>query len=72
MVREPRTVLAEFGTVLPKEVEVRVHDSNADLRYLVLPLRPSGTQGWSEEHLAGLVSRDSMIGVTRARQPETG
>ncbi len=67
VVREPRTVLAEFGTHLPKEVEVRVHDSNADLRYLVLPLRPAGTQGWSEQRLAGLVSRDSMIGVTPAR-----
>lgn len=70
MVREPRTVLAEFGMVLPEEVEVRVHDSNADLRYLVLPLRPLGTEGWEEARLAGLVSRDSMIGVTHARSPE--
>ena len=69
VVREPRTVLAEFGTELPEDVEVRVHDSNADLRYLVLPLRPAGTEGWSEERLAGLVSRDSMIGVTPARPP---
>ena len=67
VVREPRTVLAEFGTHILEEVEVRVHDSNADLRYLVLPLRPAGTEGWSEERLAGLVSRDSMIGVTPAR-----
>ena len=64
-VREPRAVLAEFGTVLPEEVTVRVHDSTADMRYLVLPERPPGTEGWSEERLAGLVGRDSMIGVTR-------
>jgi nitrile hydratase len=67
VVHEPRKVLAEFGTVLPAEVELRVHDSNADLRYLVLPLRPSGTQDWSEERLASLVSRDSMIGIAPAR-----
>jgi nitrile hydratase len=68
LVREPRTVLAEFGTLLPAEVEVRVHDSNADLRYLVMPVRPGGTEGWSEERLAKLVSRDSMIGVRPARR----
>ena len=68
-VREPRKVLAEFGTVLPAGVEVRVHDSNADLRYLVLPRRPDGTEGWSAERLAGLVSRDSMVGVALCRQP---
>jgi nitrile hydratase len=67
VVREPRAVLAEFGTVLPAEVEVRVHDSNADLRYLVVPVRPGDTDGWSEERLARLVSRDSMIGVRPAR-----
>ena len=67
VVREPRAVLADFGTVLPPEVEVRVHDSNADLRYLVLPLRPGDTEGWSEERLAKLISRDSMIGVRPAR-----
>jgi nitrile hydratase subunit alpha len=50
--------------VIPDEVEVRVHDSTADLRYLVLPLRPAGTEGWPEERLAALVSRDCMIGVT--------
>ncbi len=66
-VREPRGVLREFGTVLPEDVEVRVHDSTADMRYLVLPERPDGTEGWSEERLAGLVTRDSMIGVTRCR-----
>jgi nitrile hydratase subunit alpha len=64
-VREPRAVLAEFGTMLPDEVAVRVHDSTADMRYLVLPERPLGTEGWSEERLAALVGRDSMIGVTR-------
>ena len=64
-VREPRAVLAEFGTVLPDDVEVRVHDSTADMRYLVLPERPAGTEGWSEDRLAALVTRDSMIGVTR-------
>ena len=66
-VREPRAVLREFGTVLPEDVEVRVHDSTADMRYLVLPERPDGTEGWSEERLAALVTRDSMIGVTRCR-----
>ena len=64
-VREPRAVLREFGTTLPDSVEVRVHDSTADMRYLVLPERPAGTEGWSEDRLAALVSRDSMIGVTR-------
>src|SRR3546814_12265507 len=60
-VREPRAVLAEFGTVIPDDVELRVHDSTADLRYLVLPLRPAGPEGWSEEELAGLVTRACMI-----------
>ena len=64
-VREPRAVLAEFGTVLDPAIDVRVHDSTADMRYLVLPERPRGTEGWSEERLAALVTRDSMIGVTR-------
>jgi len=63
MVREPRRVLSEFGLELPDDVVVRVHDSTADMRYLVLPLRPDGTDGWSEERLAGLVTRDTMIGV---------
>jgi len=63
MVREPRAVLAEFGLQLPQSVTVRVHDSTADMRYLVLPMRPAGTDGWSEERLASLVNRDSMIGV---------
>jgi nitrile hydratase alpha subunit len=60
---EPRAVLAEFGTRIPEGVEVRVHDSTADMRYLVLPARPKGTEGWSEEKLAGIVTRDCMIGV---------
>ena len=63
-VREPRAVLREFGTNLPAEMEVRVHDSTADLRYLVLPLRPEGTQHLTEDELAALVKRDSMIGIT--------
>jgi nitrile hydratase subunit alpha len=69
LVREPRAVLGEFGTQLPDDVAVRVHDSTAELRYLVLPLRPSGTDDWTEEQLAVLVTRDSMIGVTAARTP---
>ena len=64
VVREPRTVLAEFGTVIPDGVEVRVHDSTAELRYMVLPRRPAGTEGWAEADLAALVTRDSLIGVT--------
>ena len=63
MVREPRAVLAEFGLQLPVSVTLRVHDSTADMRYLVLPMRPEATEGWSEERLAALVSRDCMIGV---------
>jgi nitrile hydratase len=56
-------VLAEFGLQIPRQVTIRVHDSTADMRYLVLPMRPAGTDGWSEERLAALVSRDAMIGV---------
>ena len=63
MVREPRAVLKEFGLELPEAVAIRVHDSTADMRYLVLPMRPAGTEGWDEPRLAGLVTRDSMIGV---------
>lgn len=62
-VKEPRKVLAEFGLELADSVQVRVHDSTADMRYLVLPARPAGTDGWSEEQLAATVTRDSMIGV---------
>jgi nitrile hydratase len=66
VVREPRAVLAEFGTVIPDDVLIRVHDSTADMRYLVVPRRPKGTENWSEAELAGLVTRDSMIGVALA------
>jgi len=68
-VREPRAVLAEFGTVLPAGTTVRVHDSTADMRYLVLPLPPAGTAALDEAALAALVTRDSMIGVAPARAP---
>ncbi len=68
-VREPRSVLAEFGTELPDSVEVRVVDSTADCRFLVLPLRPEGTGSWNEEQLATLVTRDSMIGTSVAKAP---
>ena len=64
---EPRAVMAEFGTSVAGDVEVRVHDSTADIRYLVLPERPAGTEGWSEEQLAAIVTRDSMIGVSDVR-----
>ena len=67
VVFEPRTVLKEFGTELPDSVAVRVHDSNADMRYLVVPMRPAGTEGWSEEKLAGIITRDSLVGVTVPR-----
>lgn len=69
MVREPRAVLGEFGLDLPDDVQVRVHDSTADMRYLVLPRRPAGTEGWDQERLEALVSRDCMIGVA---VPEAG
>jgi nitrile hydratase len=62
-VREPRAVLSEFGLHLNEKIYVRVHDSTADMRYLVLPMRPAGTEGWSEERLASIVTRDCMIGV---------
>jgi nitrile hydratase alpha subunit len=71
MVSQPRDVLREFGTELDPEVEVRVLDSSADLRYLVIPARPAGTEGLDEEQLAALVTRDSMIGVARALDPHT-
>ncbi len=69
MVREPRAVLAEFGLHIPENVTIRVHDSTADMRYMVLPMRPAGTDGWSEERLASIVSRDSMIGVAVPKGP---
>ena len=70
-VKDPRGVLAEFGTEIPPEVEIRVMDSTADLRYLVLPMRPLGTDNLGEAELARLVTRDSMIGVAAALAPET-
>jgi len=66
VVREPRAVLAEFGTVIPDDVLIRVHDSTADMRYLVAPRRPQGTENWGEAELARMVTRDSMIGVAVA------
>ena len=71
-VSEPRAVLAEFGTHIPDDVEVRVSDSTALVRYLVLPRRPDGTEGYSEEQLAGLVTRDAMIGVIPVTAGEAG
>jgi nitrile hydratase len=70
-VADPRGVLAEFGTDLSEDVEIRVWDSTSEVRYLVLPERPAGTEGWSEEQLAALVTRNSMIGVEKARSPKT-
>lgn len=69
VVREPRAVLQEFGVDVPAGVEVRVHDSTADMRYFVIPKRPEGTEGWSEEQLADLVTRNSMIGVGLPLEP---
>ena len=70
MVIEPREVLKEFGLEVDESVEVRVWDSNAEIRYMVLPERPEGTDGMTEEELSGLVTRDAMVGVARARLPE--
>jgi nitrile hydratase len=69
VVKDPRGVLHEFGLDLDPDVEVRVYDSTADMRYLVIPARPAGTEGMSEDELATLVTRDSMIGVAKARTP---
>ncbi len=68
-VKEPRNVLAEFGVTLPDRTTVRVHDSTADMRYIVIPARPGGTDGWSAGDLAPLVTRDSMIGTGLAKRP---
>ena len=68
-VKDPRGVLADFGTVLPETTRIRVWDSTAEVRYLVIPQRPAGTEGWSEDELASLVSRDSMIGTRLADAP---
>jgi nitrile hydratase len=67
VVREPRAVLKEFGTVLPESVAIRVHDSNADMRYVVVPMRPAGTEGWTEEQLASILTRDTLVGVALPR-----
>jgi nitrile hydratase subunit alpha len=69
-VSDPRGVLRDFGVELPAETEIRVWDSTSELRYLVVPMRPEGTGGWSEEDLATLVTRDSMIGTGLAARPE--
>lgn len=69
VVADPRGVLREFGTELPEEVEVRVWDSTAEMRYLVLPRRPDGTEGWTAEQLETLVTRNAMIGVETAKSP---
>ena len=68
-VKDPRGVLADFGTALPEMTRIRVLDSTAEVRYLVIPQRPAGTEGWSEDELAALVSRDSMIGTRLADAP---
>jgi nitrile hydratase len=69
VVREPRAVLAEFGMEIPEGVQLRVVDSTSEQRYLVLPMRPDGTEGWSEDQLAELVTRDSMVGTGRPLAP---
>jgi nitrile hydratase len=69
-VADPRGVLREFGTEVAEDVDIRVWDSTSEIRYLVLPERPAGTEGWSEEELAALVTRNAMIGVERAKSPQ--
>jgi nitrile hydratase subunit alpha len=69
MVREPRDVLREFGLVLSENIQIRIHDSSADMRYMVLPMRPAGTENWDEERLAGLVTRDCLLGVAVPKGP---
>jgi nitrile hydratase len=71
-VSDPRGVLADFGVALPTETEIRVWDSTAETRFMVVPMRPAGTEGWSEERLADLVTRDSMIGTGLPRRPDGG
>jgi nitrile hydratase subunit alpha len=68
-VKEPRAVLADFGVTLPVETEIRVWDSTAETRYVVVPLRPAGTEGWSEEELTKLITRDCMIGAGLPKKP---
>ena len=69
-VKDPRGVLADFGVKLPANTEIRVWDSTAETRFLVLPMRPPGTDGWGEERLAQLITRDAMIGTGLAKRPE--
>jgi nitrile hydratase len=69
-VSDPRGVLADFGVTLPAKTEIRVWDSTAETRFIVLPMRPAGTEGWSEERLAALVTRDAMIGTGLAKDPK--
>jgi nitrile hydratase alpha subunit len=71
-VKEPRALLAEFGTIIPEDVAINVNDSTAMVRYLVLPRRPKGTENFNEERLATLVTRDAMIGVVAATEPKEG
>ena len=66
-VREPRAVLAEWGTQIPDDVEIRVVDSTADYRWMVLPMRPAGTEGWSAEKLTSIITRDALVGVALPR-----
>jgi nitrile hydratase alpha subunit len=66
-VREPRAVLAEWGTQIPDDMEIRVVDSTADYRWMVLPMRPKGTEGWSAEKLASIITRDALVGVALPR-----
>ena len=68
-VKEPRAVLADFGVTLPADIEIRVWDSTAEMRFLVLPMRPAGTDGWDEARLAALVTRDSMVGTGLPKRP---
>jgi nitrile hydratase subunit alpha len=69
IVKEPRTVLTEMGLDVPDEVEISVHDSSSEVRYLVLPQRPAGTEGWPEEELIPLITREAMVGVARVEAP---
>jgi nitrile hydratase len=69
MVKEPRTVLAEMGLDLDGDVEIRVHDSNSEVRWLVLPERPADTEGMSEDELVPLITRDAMVGVAKVKAP---
>ena len=67
VVAEPRAVLKEFGTEIPDSVVLRTHDSNADMRYVVIPMRPPGTENWTEDELADIITRDTLVGVTVPR-----